>query len=185
MSRTIFWDEAALMLGRWVSMRGPSAQLPLLLGAKKRSLPAAQLHDSQDAAPVLLFLNLKNGADASQSWCESLDRNGADGACTESAHAQSLTHRGSLLRKQTEIQTGFLSCQVTSLPIKVLHLKKRELCQVEIIQGSKEQHALSPSHKLDIHPNGLNHQGWASSGELLGSEGTSSVPVSRAKSRGT
>ena len=100
-------------------------------------------------------------------------------------HAQSLTHGGSLLRKQTEIQTGFLNCQVTSLPIKVLHLKKRELCQVEIIQGSKEQCALSPSHKLDIHPNGLNHQGWASSGELLGSEGTSSVPVSRAKSRGT
>ena len=180
MSRTVFWDEAALMLGRWVSMRGPSAQLPLLLGAKKRSPPAAQLHDSQDVGPVLLFLNLKNGAEASQNCCESLDRNGA-----ESVHAQSLTHGGSLLRKQTEIQTGFLNCQVTSLPIKVLHLKKRELCQVEIIQGSKEQCALSPSHKLDIHPNGLNHQGWASSGELLGSEGTSSVPVSRAKSRGT
>ena len=40
-------------------------------------------------------------------------------------------------------------------------------CQMEMSQGRKEQCALSPSCELCIHPNGLDHQGWASSGELL------------------
>lgn len=54
---------------------------------------------------------------------------------------------------------------------------------MQISQGRKERRALSPSHKLCIHPNGLDHQGWASSCGSLGPRGTGAVPVIRATSR--
>lgn len=57
MTGALFWDEAGLMLAGG-SVRVQVHRCPYCLGQKEKS-PAAQLHDSQDAGPVLLFLNLK------------------------------------------------------------------------------------------------------------------------------
>ena len=134
--------------------------------AKQESAPAVQLHGSR---ALDLSLSVSLSVRWSQHFLELMweyNRQGVHAACR--LWHISPPHTSALCwTSKRELRLAFC-CRLfwVARSLAFLHLEKRGLLSSANKSGNKEQWALSPLHELGIHPDGLDHQGWASSGEL-------------------